>query len=390
MLYINDYAEMRGDLTLKQCPYNEIDYLIFSVLSYICADGIIGNDYQHTYTLKEFYQLYKQRNQTLEEDEYKKICNESHYLLEKLAELPRYQNIRIVAYVNDINKELVKQFSAMTFLLEDETMVIAYRGTDDSLVGWHEDFLMLCENTVPAQLSSLKYLQKAALYPYQCSFKESINNSFLDSSLIKRIKKHFLYKKERPIILVGHSKGGNLAMFSGCFCEENIQKRIQHIYNYDGPGFQEDIIHSPQYQNCLHKIESYIPHYSFFGIVLNHEEDYHVVQSNAKGMLQHNAFYWNVGREHFVQDELSMESVDFAIKVILFLEKLSDDDKHVLVDTMFHLFDQLELYTFSDLSHMSYKHILNAVKELSLLDSKVRKMLIEVLHMLWLEAKKTK
>ncbi|MFR1295090.1 MAG: Mbeg1-like protein [Coprobacillus cateniformis] len=179
-------------------------------------------------------------------------------------------------------------------------------------------------------------------------------------------------------------------MYAGCFIDSEIQKRITQIYNYDGPGFQDEIMLSSEYKNMLPIIQSYIPHYSFFGIVLGHEENYHVVHSHYTGMLQHNGFSWEVGPYHFVEDELSCESVNFAIKVLLFLEKLSNEDKHLFVDSMFKLFDTLNLYTFSDLSHISYKHILGAIKELTLLDSKVRKMLIEVLHMLWLEAKKTK
>ena len=137
-------------------------------------------------------------------------------------------------------------------------------------------------------------------------------------------------------------------------------------------------------------IHSYIPHYSFFGIVLGHEENYTVVKSHETGMMQHNAFSWQLQAHHFEVDELSYESVQFAIKVILFLEKLSYEEKHQFVEAMFSLFDNLNLYNFSDLSHISYKHIMNGIKEITLLKPKTRNMLLEVLHMLWLEAKKIK
>ena len=387
---IIDYIDLRGDLSPIQFPYNEIDSLIFSELAYVNLDTIIDLDWHHPLTLKDAFSLYEKRNQELSEEELRSILIESHELFEKMAHSPRYQNIQILSYVNDIDKNLIKQFSAMTLLLEDQRLVVAYRGTDDSLIGWHEDFLMLCENVVPAQVSSVEYLEYVASFQSSHSLLSSLQNKYLDKSLWQRLKKHFQYQKKRPIWLVGHSKGGNLAMYAGCFCQKETKQRILKIDNFDGPGFQDEIMLSSEYKEMLPRIHSYIPHYSFFGIVLGHEEEYTVVHSHFTGMLQHNGFSWDIGPYHFKEDELSYESVQFAIKVILFLEKLSDEEKHQFVESMFGLFDSLNLYTFSDLSHISYKHILNAIKELTLLDAKTRKMLIEVLHMLWLEAKKTK
>lgn len=387
---IQHYVNLRGDLSPIEFPYNEIDYLIFSEFTYVHLDHVFQLYPSKVFTLNELFKLYTQINQSLSESALNKIYNESHYLFEQIALAPRYQNIQIMNYMNDINKEDIKQFAAMTLILEDQTMVIAYRGTDDDLIGWHEDFLMLCEKTVPAQKAAVKYLQDAHQYQYHASLWSSLTNPHLDQHLWGRFKKHFQYQKHRPIILTGHSKGGNLAMYAGCFCQEAIQSNISHIYSYDGPGFQDEILASSEYKKMLPRIHNYIPHYSFFGIILGHEESYTVVKSHNIGMYQHDGFSWEVGREHFVEDELSIDSVNFAVKVILFLEKLNDEDKHQFVQAMFHLFDTLKLYTFSDLSHISYKIILNALKELTLLDNKVRKMLIEVLHMLWLEAKKAK
>lgn len=383
---IYDYVDFRGDLSPIDFPYNEIDYLIFSELAYVEFDSIIEYDYHQSYSLKEAFEIFSSQKQNIDDFTY----IDSYHLFEKMSHSFRYQNIRIISYINDINPELIKQFSALALVLEDETIAIVYRGTDDALIGWHEDFLMLCESVVPAQESSVQFLEYIATFPYSQTLFQSLQNQFLSSSLVKRFQKHFLYKKKRPFILMGHSKGGNLAMYAGCFCQSSVQDRILKIYNYDGPGFQDEIISSHAYKNMLPRIHSYIPHYSFFGIVLGHEEDYTVVHSHYTGMLQHNGFSWEVGPQHFVNDELSYESVQFAIKVILFLEKLNLDDKHQFISAMFDLFSSLNLYTFSDLSHISYKQILAAIKELTFLEGKVRKMLIEVLHMLWLEAKKTK
>lgn len=382
---IYHYVDLRGDLLACDVPYNEIDALIFSELAYVDFDWLFPT--HEPITLQTALQKYRHHHaQNSDEPPFLP----SYHLFEKMADSPRYQNIQILAYVNEIDQELIKQFAAMALLLEDGRIVIAYRGTDDSLIGWHEDFLMLCEKVVPAQVSSVQFLEKTAALNHSRSLWQDLKNPFLGSSILQRLKTHIRYQKNRPLWLVGHSKGGNLAMYAGCFCSLKTQQRIIHIDNFDGPGFQDEIITSPQYKKMLPLIHSYIPHYSFFGIVLGHEEDYTVVASQQIGMLQHNAFSWEVNAHHFKQDELSYESVQFAIRVILFLEKLTYKEKHQFVQAMFGLFNSLGLYTFSDLSHISYKHIINAIKELTLLDTKTRKMLLEVLQMLWLEAKKIK
>ena len=376
---IMDYVHWRGDISFQIQPYNSIDYLILSNLAYVHFDGIT---FEPSLTLNEAYEQYINSQYVFED--------ESHSLFEKVSHAPRYQNIRILSYMNDVNPELIKQFAVVTFLLENQTLFVAFRGTDESLIGWHEDFLMLCETIIPSQTSAVNYLNEIGQFKYQSTLKQSLQNQYL-GSLTQRLRKHFQYKKQGlPILLGGHSKGGNLAMYAACFCDENLSQRILKVYNFDGPGFQEDMLASKNYQNMLPRIISYIPHYSFFGIVLGHEENYHVIQSHNEGMLQHNSFSWHVTKDDFVNDELSYESVQFAIKVILFLEKMTIEEKRLFVETMFGLFDSLNLHTFHELSHITYKQILAAIKELTLLDNKMRKMLIEVLHMLWLEAKKTK
>lgn len=386
---IYNYVELRGDLTIDQYPYNEIDYLIFSELSYVCFDHILNSDVHDALTLEQAYELYKNEHKNDSQDE-----NVSYYkslkLLKKMAYLPRYRHIKLLSYVNDVDKDLIKQFAALTLLLENQTLCIAYRGTDDSLVGWHEDFLMLCDDVVPAQKSSVKYLDYISQYEYTDSLCDDLKCKYLGKNIWERLKKHFQYKKNRPIILVGHSKGGNLAMYAGCMATQEIQNRISHIYNYDGPGFHEQMMNSSQYQKMLPRIQSYIPHYSFFGITLGHEEQYQVVHSYHTGMIQHDATSWQVNAMGFVGDELSYESVQFAINVLLFLDKLTLEEKYIFIDTMFGLFDSLGILTFSDLAHISFKQIIYAIKEMTLLESSVRKMLIEVLHMLWIESKKSK
>lgn len=292
-------------------------------------------DFEKSYTLKEVYELYVHRNKSLDEMQLSSILIESHYLFEKMAHSLRYQNIRILSYINDIDKELIKQFSAMTLQLEDQRLVIAYRGTDDTLVGWHEDFLMLCENVVPAQISSAEYLHYISQYQNNTSLIESLKNRHLDSSLFQRIKKHFQYKKNCPLWLVGHSKGGNLAMYAACLRTMIQKSESLKLIILMGQDFRMKLWSHHNIKTCYHVFIAIYLTILFLALSSDHEEQYTVVHSHYTGMLQHNGFSWEVAPQHFVDDELSFESVQFAIKVILFLEKLTNEEKHQFVEAMF-------------------------------------------------------
>ena len=88
------------------------------------------------------------------------------------GENPRYANVRLGAVVEHINQGEQTQFAAATFQLPDGhkrrkptykgTLVISFRGTDDSLIGWKEDFNMAFQYPVPAQRSASAYLDMVA------------------------------------------------------------------------------------------------------------------------------------------------------------------------------------------------------------------------------------
>lgn len=202
---IIDYVNLRGDLTIDKDPYNELDALIFSLISYFDLTSIISSD-SKPLTIQEAYTRYESLH-------LRNIPSNNDILFKILSNSPRYQNIKIINYTSELDKEMIKQFAVVTLLLDDETMVVSYRGTDDSLIGWHEDFLMLCDSVIPAQQSALDYLNTVS--QYQSSLNNFINNKYL-GNLINRLSKYINYKKKRPIWLLGHSKGGNLAIYAAC------------------------------------------------------------------------------------------------------------------------------------------------------------------------------
>ncbi|MCD7840780.1 MAG: DUF2974 domain-containing protein, partial [Erysipelotrichaceae bacterium] len=341
---ILDYINLRGDLTIDKVSYNELDALILSLISYFDLSAITFSD-SIPIKLHDAYIRYESHHLG-------NPTNNNDILFHLLACAPRYQNIRIINFQSELDKEMIKQFAAVTLLLDDETMVISYRGTDDSLIGWHEDFLMLCDNVVAAQEEALEYLN--SVHNYQSSFNDYMHNKYL-GHIFQRLWKYIHYKKHRPLWLLGHSKGGNLAMYAGSLSSKDIQDRIIKIDNFDGPGFQENILTNPGYQRILPKIQSTVPHYSFFGTILGHEEIYKVIESQNIGMYQHDAFSWCIDIHGFIDTTLSDEVIQFSNEVQTFLDRLTNEEKHQFVEAMFDLFDKMNIHYFSELSNISLK-----------------------------------
>ena len=216
MANIFDYLDWR-DISLEKVEFNEIDNLILARLSYFPLDGSVKENDE--ITVKEAYLKMKEQGTTG-----RILQAEDIDLFPKLANSERFGNLKLTGFVNKIDPEAEKQFSAVTILFPDNTIYVAYRGTDNTIVGWKEDFNMSFSDLVASQTESVKYLEKIAnKYP------------------------------EKKILVGGHSKGGNLAIYASVFCKPEIQDRIIEVYNNDGPGFSEKVVQSPEYEKMIKK-----------------------------------------------------------------------------------------------------------------------------------------
>ena len=212
MANVFDYIKWRGDLGFEQSTLNEIDALIFCELSYIFYDGIVPESSADGYvTLSEAAEVFFERNAGRDEISLGEIVpKEIVTLLRNAAASRRFSEIPLAHFVNVIDDETVEQFSAISFFPTETTVFVAYRGTDDTITGWREDFRMAFLTPVPAQKRAEEYLMKASA------------------------------DAER-IYLGGHSKGGNLALWAAMNSSDEIAERIEEIYNFDGPGFLDDV-----------------------------------------------------------------------------------------------------------------------------------------------------
>jgi hypothetical protein len=296
-----DYLHWRGDLSFTQDPANAVDALIFSALSYITLPNTAENSGLPLSHIADDYLLLPE---SMQNHRVKKDLE----LLKAVAATKRFGSCNPVHFRERIVREEETQFSAITFLLDDGTAFVTFRGTDYTLVGWKEDFNMAFQQTVPSQRLAQAYLQEIAeTYP-------------------------------RLLRIGGHSKGGNLAVYAAVRVPQQIQRRILSVYNHDGPGFNEYHMEDPAYRQMVPKIHTFVPQSSVIGMLLEHEEPYTIIKSKQIGILQHEPYSWEVDGPSFVfVEEISANSRYLDMTIKNWLAQMSMEERNEVVDTLFDL-----------------------------------------------------
>ena len=265
-----DYLRWRGDLTFRQDGFNEVDNLVLCIISYINFRRITA---VHTTEPSAAPTLAQVAPLLTEEDDQLGLSELSYLPLVQLAaKTPRFRGVRLFAYTHEYDEAQAKQFDALSFLLPDGTLFVAFMGTDTSLAGWKEDFNMSFLSAVPAQARAAAYAaDMAALCP------------------------------DMPLRIGGHSKGGNLAAWAAIHLPADLQEhRLLSAYNNDGPGFARDMLETPEYLRVADKLHTYIPESSIVGVLLEHAEDYAVIDSANRSVMQHEPMSWSVIGPRFV------------------------------------------------------------------------------------------
>lgn len=321
MATLFDYLAWRGDLTFEQSDINEVDSLIFSMISYIGFDGILTEHTdKHPLSLlsaaRQYVRAHREKNESIGLLLPRQIVT----LMARAAKTRRFGNVRMIGYTNEICEGEQMQFSAVTFLTDNGKSFLAFRGTDDTLVGWKEDFNMSFLHPIPAQLAAADYLSRIA------------------------------EQTEGPILLGGHSKGGNLAVFAAVEAPEHLRERIEAVYNNDGPGFTSDFIESEKYRSSRERIHTIVPQSSVIGMLLEHEEAYEVIQSSAQGLFQHSGLSWQVQGPSFVHlDTVTEESrkIDQGLKK--WLGEMTVEQRTLFIDSIYERLIAEDAKTLTDL-----------------------------------------
>lgn len=357
---IIDYLDWRGDLSFNQDPLNEVDNLIFSVLSYNDFSGVVpGLDKPGSVTLQEAADRIGPAPHEVTTNLTRSFFAALPLLLEKCAQTERFANLQLSHYIDRIEFAKAEQFSAVVFSLDEQLHFIAFSGTDDTLAGWKEDLEMSFREAVPAQRDATRYAQ----------------------AVIANLSGNFY--------LGGHSKGGNLAVYAAAHLTPEEQQRIIAVYNNDGPGFLANIIEKEGYQRIIHKVTTFIPQSSVAGILLEHEEKFQIIRSNETGLMQHNAFSWEVLGKHFVyEQELSKSSLVLSQAIRAWLNNISLEERSQFVEALFKVIDATGAKTLSELSEDKLATARAMITTFTQMEEETQNVLKKVLESFFAEGQK--
>lgn len=350
------YVQQYEAQTFQEKSVTDIDILVLTEIAYLPFDEIVSSSFEEKAAIS-LNQLGKEF-EIIKEKEHENnpfmITKERIQLLDVVSKSQRYKDIKVFGFMNDIDDELTKQFAAVCYQWEEESRWIIFRGTDESLTGWKEDFMMTYSDLIPAQTDAIEYLRKQAEL-----FAGSLNIS-------------------------GHSKGGNLSLYASAMQEEDIQHRIKQIYCWDAPGVHRSILGTEGYQRVVSKAKRYIPQDSIVGLMLESQVPYHIIESQGSGISQHSALMWNIEDDHFVElTELTKKSqlTDQTFKQ--WTEVVSDEDLKLFFDTFFELFFEMGVETVNDVYYNFRLYMQKFFEKAYQMDTEKREILLRVGRLLF-------
>ena len=349
-----DYLRWRGDLTFAQDAFNEVDNLVLCIITYLNFrrfPELRSREPENAVLLGDIVP------QMTAEDEQQGLSPNDYIPLMKLAaESRRFGGVRMLGYETVRDEEREMQLDALSFLVPDGTLFCAFMGTDRSLVGWKENLNLSFMDAVPAQIGAAEYVEDMARH---CP--------------------------ERPLRIGGHSKGGNLAVWAGVFCPTAVQRRIAAVWSNDGPGFHDDILSLPRHIRLAERIHTIVPKSSVVGMLLEHEEDYTVVDSSQQGLMQHDGFSWAVLGNRFVRLHSVTRQARLTDQELRgWVQGLTVEQREKFVDSAFQVLEASGAQTLTDLKADSFKAVRPMVRALKDLDKETREALLKFMSILFM------
>jgi len=336
--------------TFEEAPLNEVDAAIFAQLSYLYypeegpvhpgPEGIaIGELWK-----SEWLDTLVGRN-------FEPAATRE--LIAAVTCSPRFRDLRIFDFEQEYSPEENTQFAAMTFSIRPGASLVAFRGTDRSLTGWKEDMLLAQAEAIPAQTLSLRYLEQAALH---CNGE---------------------------LIVCGHSKGGNLAVFSAAHCSTATRERISGIYSFDGPGFKAEDLEYPGFELIRDRLHKLVPQSSMVGMLFEQECAYDIIHSRDISVRQHSLFSWEYSGESFIRREnLSPDAQVIYRRMNSWIENLGAEDQKNMTMEVFSILEKTGAETFAELTENSARYLPVLLRELKNMAPETRKFLTHVFGML--------
>ncbi|MDR2176990.1 MAG: DUF2974 domain-containing protein [Treponema sp.] len=352
MAGIFDYINWRGDLDFHKAPFNSVDNIILTHISYFPFDNIVpGPEDAGGITIaaaaKKISHILQKKPDAFDDEI---VFRDDPALLAAMGSSGRYGNLELRGFVNQIDPEAEKQFSALTILGCGKMSLICYRGTDNTIIGWKEDFNMSFSPVIPAQREAVLYLEKMAA------------------------------KIKGPLYLGGHSKGGNLAVYAAAFCAAKTRRRIRAIYSNDAPGFSRAVIESPGFLEIRDRIQSFVPQSSIVGMLFEHDENCTVVKSSQTGLMQHDVFSWELGRDDVIRvKEISQGSAFLNRTLRDWLNGLEREQRRRFVDALYEILISAETSSMRKLGNDWLKKASLMIQAYNGIDDATKKLIAKTI-----------
>ena len=271
-------------------------------------------------------------------------------LLAAVAASPRFRDVRVMGYVDATDPQAEKQFAAMTFRLTEDLSYVAFRGTDASLVGWKEDFNLAYRCPVPSQVEAAHYLADAAA------------------------------RVGGDLLVGGHSKGGNLAVYAAATAPRDASGRVTRIFSHDGPGFLAEFLATEDYRRVEGRVEKTLPQSSVVGMLLEQQEGYRVVRSNRAMIWQHDPFSWVVEDCDLVSlDGLAPDARYLNRTISAWLSGLTAEQRGRFIDTLYSVIDLGDVSTTHELRADWRRSIHVRARAFAELDAETRSFVTQTL-----------
>lgn len=346
-----DYIKEFGHVSFEERAFSEIDALVLTELEYLPLEKVVPSDEngENFVTVKEIAEYMKEHKKQLFDENPMMMTPERHEVSQIIADAPRFQSMKFFGVVSEWDKDTTKQFAAITVEVEPGVRLVIFRGTDDTLIGWKEDFLMTYSPLVAAQTDAKEYLAKQA----------SLSGG--------------------DLMVSGHSKGGNLALYAAATQEEDVQLRIVDIFCFDSPGLYRSVLETKGYQNIVPLAMRYIPQDALVGLMLESEVPYVIVKSDAVGAMQHSAMTWGIEDGQFIKvDKLTKNSLLNDQTFKKWTESVSDEELELFWNVFFELLFTVGIETVNDVYGQFMHYVQEFLKAAGEMDEEKRELLTRV------------
>lgn len=341
-----DYLKTYGHIPFRESPMNDVDLLIFAQLAYMDFEAVSQTPcpFSHALARASFAD-----SGDASEDRFSFQKKDDRLLSSLSASCPRYQEIEFLRFERHFDPEAETQFAALALALSEDHLLIAFRGTDNTLAGWKEDFNMAFMDEIPAQRMALEFLEETA-------------------------------ENAGKITVIGHSKGGNLALYAASACSYSLHKRIAQTVSFDGPGLNEHVIHSEGFIRMEDRMRVVRPRASLVGMLFEQPKNIRTIDSRVFSLLQHYPYFWKTDGMDFI--DLARPSFDSTLlgKTLCgLLERLPVEAREQLIESVYKIISASDAATFNDLADTWLKSAAAIAMELFRTDSQTRKLFLRTL-----------